>query len=107
MRNMMDTRRSLNLTQDQLSEMTGIPQSNLSAIEHGKYKPNKSTRERIEKVLGKVDWIETEKITLRQTNYFKAERLLKQMVELTLTMDNQQKEDFQKLVVKYFKIRRK
>lgn len=103
MRNMKDTRRSLDLTQDQLSELTGIPQSNLSAIEHGKYKPNKSTREKIEKILGKVDWIETENITLRQTSFFKAERLLKRVVELTLTMEDQQRYEFQRLVFKYFK----
>lgn len=103
MRNMKDTRRSLNLTQDQLSELAGIPQSNLSAIEHGKYKPNNSTREKIEKILGKVDWIETENITLKQTNYFKAERLLKRMVELTLTMEDQQRDEFKRLVFKYFK----
>lgn len=103
MRNMKDTRRSLNFTQDRLSELTGIPQSNLSAIEHGKYKPNQSTRDRIEKVLGKVDWIETEKLTLRQTSFFKAERLLKKIVELTLTMDDQHKTEFNRLVFKYFK----
>jgi transcriptional regulator with XRE-family HTH domain len=103
MRNMKDTRRSLNLTQDQLSELAGISQSNLSAIEHGKYKPNKSTREKIEKILGKVDWIETENITLKQTNYFKAERLLKRMVELTLTMEDKQRNEFKRLVFKYFK----
>lgn len=103
MRNMKDTRRLLNFTQDQLSELTGIPQSNLSAIEQGKYNPTQSTRDRIEKVLGKVDWIETEKLTLRQTSFFKAERLLKKIVELTLTMDNQQKSDFNRLVFKYFK----
>jgi len=100
---MRDTRRSLNLTQDQLSELTGISQSNLSAIENGKYKPNKSTREKIEKLLGKVDWIETENITLKKTNYFKAERLLKRTVELTLTMEDEQRNEFKRLVVKYFK----
>lgn len=103
MRNMKDTRRSLNFTQDRLSELTGIPQSNLSAIEHGKYNPTQSTRDRIEKVLGKVDWIETEKLTLRQTSFFKAERLLKKIVELTLTMDDRHKTEFNRLVFKYFK----
>ena len=103
MRNMKDTRRSLNFTQDRLSEMTGIPQQNLSALENGKYKPNLATRNKIEKVLGKVDWIETENITLKQTNYFKAERLLKRIVEMTLIMEDQQRDEFTRLVFKYFK----
>ena len=103
MRNMRDTRRSLSITQDQLADETGIPQSNLSAIENGKYKPNQNTRQRIEQSLGKIDWIENEKITLRKDSYFNAERLLKKIVEMTLTMDDQQKDEFKQLLYKYFK----
>lgn len=107
MRSMYETRKSLNLTQDALSHLTGIAQSNISALERGIYKATQTTREKIERVVGqKIDWLENEKITLRETSYFKAERLLKKMVELTLTMEQEQKDEFRKLVYKYFKVRR-
>ncbi|MBN2828828.1 MAG: helix-turn-helix transcriptional regulator [Candidatus Cloacimonetes bacterium] len=100
---MYDTRKTLQLTQEKLSELTGIAQSALSRLERGKYNPNQTTRDRIEAVIGKVDWIENEKIKLRKSSYFKAERLLKKIVELTLTMEATQKEEFKQLIFKYFK----
>jgi predicted transcriptional regulator len=103
MKAMKDRRRELHITQDVLADATGIPQQNISALEHGRFKPNQSTRSRIEKVLGKVDWIENEKIVLRKDSYFKAERLLKKIIELSLTMDAKQKDEFKQLVYKYFK----
>jgi transcriptional regulator with XRE-family HTH domain len=103
MKNMRETRRSKKMTQDRLSKLSGIYPSNISAIEHGRYKPNKRTRERIEHVLGPIDWVETEGITLQESSYFRAERLLKEIVEITFTMNNKQKEEFTQLVNKYFK----
>ncbi len=103
MRNMRETRKSLGITQDQLSDATGIPQSNLSAIENGKYNPHKATREKIEAVLGKVDWIENKTIKLRKTSFFKAEKLLKTIIELSLLMEQNEKEEFKQLIFKYFK----
>lgn len=102
MRNMYETRKSLNLTQDALSHLTGIAQSYLSEIERGVNKPTQATREKIQTILGPVDWIETGAITLRETSYYKAERLLKKVVELTMSMEKSQRVEFTQMVHKYF-----
>lgn len=100
------TRKLKGLTQDKLSDLTGIAQSYLSEIERGVNKANQITRKKIQSVLGQVDWIETESVRLRETSYYKAERLLKRVVELTMSMEKSQKDEFRKLVYKYFKVRR-
>jgi transcriptional regulator with XRE-family HTH domain len=48
------------LTQAELAEKAGIPQSHLSNIESGKMFPSKLTMKKIESALGaKVDWVAT------------------------------------------------
>jgi transcriptional regulator with XRE-family HTH domain len=102
MNNLQTTRKAKGLTQDHVCRMTGINQGYFSELERGVNKPNQETRERIESVLGKIDWIETESIVLRDSDYYMAERLLKKLVELTLTLEKGQRSELIKLVHKYF-----
>ena len=46
------------ITQKQLSEMTGIQQSNISRLESGKYNPTINFLKRIAKALGKELYVE-------------------------------------------------
>ena len=57
------TRNSLNVTQKQLAEKSGISQSNISKIESGNYHPSVSTLKKIADALGKrliIDFVERE-----------------------------------------------
>ena len=101
MTDLRETRKSKGLTLEQLSEKTGILHNYLSCLERGKYKANRQTRYKIESVLGKIDWLATESIKLKQPNYFKAERLIKQMVALTLTMNDKERKEIALLTRKY------
>ncbi|GAA5521773.1 hypothetical protein Asal01_01718 [Fodinibius salicampi] len=47
------------LTQEQLAFVAGITNVTISNIENGQVKPNPTTREKIEKVIGSVDWERT------------------------------------------------
>lgn len=53
MREMMKARIEAGMTQKQLSERTGINQSNLSRIENGSANPSVATLEKIASALGK------------------------------------------------------
>lgn len=53
MRSMIEARLDASMTQKQLSEKTGINQSNLSRIERGTGNPSVATLERIAAALGK------------------------------------------------------
>jgi transcriptional regulator with XRE-family HTH domain len=101
--NILRLRKQNGLTQETLSKLTGISQGYISNIENGNHKANEITRQKIELVLGKVDWIETETIIVRDADYYKAERLLKNLVELSLNMERGQRIEFIKIVRKYFK----
>lgn len=48
-----------NLTQHQLASVAGVSQVTLSHIENGAVNPQKGTREKIEQVIGPVDWART------------------------------------------------
>lgn len=48
-----------NLSQNRLAEDTGLSQVTLSNIENGLVRPYRSTREKVERVLGKIDWERT------------------------------------------------
>ena len=104
MRNMYHTRKTLQLTQEKLSELTGIAQSALSRLERGKYKANQMTRQKIEEVLGKIDWLETTgRINTKNPNYGEAEMLIHKLVSITATMDGTDKKAVNELIQKYFK----
>lgn len=102
MKSLRDTRKDQGLSQEQLSRMTGITIANISLVENGHHKPNEFTRERIESVLGRIDWIETQKVTLQTANFYRAERLLKRLVALSLTMCECDREELKNLIHKYF-----
>jgi len=52
-RRLRDARKEARLTQEQLAEMAGLPQSHISRIENGKHSPANSTVEKIAKALNK------------------------------------------------------
>ena len=77
----MDLRRiriSKKLTQQQLSELTGISQSTIASIETGNIWPELSSRLRFEYILGEIDWTLTrfQNIKHRQEGEFISSILL-------------------------------
>ena len=57
----ISTRNSLNITQNQLAEKSGVTQSNISKIENGSYRPSISTLKKIANALGKrlvIDFVD-------------------------------------------------
>ena len=61
----IDTRDSVNITQNQLAEKSGVSQSNISKIENGSYRPSIATLKKIADALGKrlaIDFIDKEDI---------------------------------------------
>lgn len=56
---MLETRHRKGLTQSELAELSGISQTQISKIESGYVYPQASTRAKIEKVFGEVDFIAT------------------------------------------------
>lgn len=53
---MKQLRQQKGLSQTELAELTGLSQVAISLIEQGKTKPRKASKQKIEKVLGPVDW---------------------------------------------------
>lgn len=90
------------MTLERLSSLTGISNGYLSLLERGHYKITKKTRKKLEKVLGKIDWIETQKIHIRDSGYFEAEKLIQRLVEITLLMEEKDKSQVTELLNKYF-----
>ena len=59
----IDTRVSVDMTQKQLAEKSGVSQSNISKIENGSYRPSVATLKKIADALGKrlvIDFIDRE-----------------------------------------------
>jgi transcriptional regulator with XRE-family HTH domain len=104
MNDLKSIRTSIGLTQYDLQDRSGIHQVHISMMETGLHQPNRRTCERIERALGRpVDWISTSKIKLRDSDLFQAEQLLKQLIEITLSMIEGEKRIFNRRVRKYFK----
>jgi transcriptional regulator with XRE-family HTH domain len=60
MYNLRTLRRAKGLTQMDLSDLIGVSQSALAEVETGKRLPRKTTRRKIERILGnEIDWIST------------------------------------------------
>jgi len=59
---MRECRIKKNISLERLRDLTGLTISTLSRIELGIHSPQPYTRERIEAVLGKVDWQKTYEI---------------------------------------------
>jgi transcriptional regulator with XRE-family HTH domain len=101
MRSLNEARKIKNLTQINLSKLTGIDQGNLSNIEHGKYTPNIKTREKIESVLGRIDWISNSKISL-SGDYPQAVKLINKLVGISIGLNSDEISEVKKLINKYF-----
>ena len=57
MQDLRTVRESKRLSQQDLSELSGVSQPHLSALERGQYLPNKHTRLRIQQLMGsQIDW---------------------------------------------------
>jgi DNA-binding XRE family transcriptional regulator len=59
----IDTRVSLDMTQNQLAEKSGVSQSNISKIENESYRPSVATLKKIADALGKrlvIDFVDME-----------------------------------------------
>ncbi|MEX0685761.1 MAG: helix-turn-helix transcriptional regulator [Balneolales bacterium] len=46
-------------TQFDLAQVAGLTQTTLSFIENGLVQPQETTRERLESILGSIDWVQT------------------------------------------------
>jgi transcriptional regulator with XRE-family HTH domain len=100
-----ETRKEYGISQEKLAEMIGIFRSNLSKIEKGRQHPSEQTKDLIEKALGvKVDWVEVEGVKLKGTSYYKAERSVKKLIEMSLTLNETERKVLIKLITKYFNI---
>jgi predicted transcriptional regulator len=91
-----------NLTQDQLGNWAGVHRVIVSRIETGAMSPNRSTRQKLESVLGRVDWLETASIKTKSPDYHAAQKLVEQLVATTATMDKDEKKAIKKLIHKYY-----
>jgi transcriptional regulator with XRE-family HTH domain len=107
MNSLRNSRLNLGYSQEKLSQLTGIAQANISTYEKGIKKPTDKTKEKIERVLGKLDWIESEGIQLKESSWQIAEAHFKGMIEATLLMGKFERAKFNLLVLKYFKTIRK
>lgn len=56
------------ITQQQLSDLTGIGKSSISQYVSGRNEPSKVNREKIQSVLGEFEIIETEDVTTTKNN---------------------------------------
>jgi transcriptional regulator with XRE-family HTH domain len=102
MKSLHDERMDQGITQEMIERRTGITQEQISRIERGIVKPNQATREKIEKVLGMIDWAETKGIKL-QGNYREAEMLVNKLVGIIPTLNTSDRKSIINLIHKYFK----
>jgi len=93
-------RRKKGITQDMLSEMTGITQEQLSLIERGVVRPRKKSRKKIESVLGLIDWSEVSGITL-QAGYSEAIDLTNKLLGIMPVLSNKERRAIKNLISKY------
>ena len=97
-------RKARGMKQFELAALSGISTTEISNIETGKNCPSRSTRERIEAVLGRLDWIETHGLDLRKAGDFRqAERLLQRLVSTIHGLTENEKTEILKLTSKYLK----
>lgn len=60
MQDLKTIRQQKNLTQSNLSELSGLSQPHIVALESGQFLPRRKTRQRIERILGsEIDWVAT------------------------------------------------
>lgn len=83
--------------------MTGVHRVLISRAEQGLIRPNLTTRQRLEAALGHIDWLEGRTIQTKTGDYYKAESMVKRLVCLTSTLDGEEREAVNQLIIKYFK----
>lgn len=104
MRTLKQARKEKRYNQKVLAALVGIHQESLSLLERGLSKPTQATKEKFEKVLGKIDWIETQQsIIIRDPNYLEAEKLVQKLVEVCAAMARKDKQSIKRLIIKYLK----
>lgn len=92
-----------NLTQEQLGELANTHRVIICRIETGTMNPNRTTRQKLEAVLGRIDFLETASIQTKSPDYHAAVKLVEQLVATTATMDRAERKSIVKLLHKYYK----
>lgn len=91
------------LSQEELGSLIGVDRVQVSRVETGKSLPFKSTKGLFEAALGPVDWLATAKhITIRNPDYFEAEKLIERLVSITAGMGKKERKAIEQLISKYF-----
>lgn len=100
---MRELRKQKGLSQEELGSLIGVNRVQVSRVETGKSLPFKSTKELFEAVLGPVDWLATARhITIRNPDYFEAEKLIERLVSITAGMGKKERKVIIQLLDKYF-----
>lgn len=104
MKSLREARKAKRLNQAMLAALVGVHRESISLIERGLVKPTTSTKHKFEKVLGRIDWVETDsKVQIKDPNYFEAQRLVKVLVSITAIMDGEDLKAIKRLIHKYYK----
>jgi len=94
-------RQEAGLTQQDLQHLTGLHQVVISNIESGKFSPQSKTKQRIEKILGRVDWLDNACISIEESNFLKAQSLFKRLLEQLYSMPDEERKSFMLMMKKY------
>ena len=100
MRPLHEIRLSKGITQEELSELTGVHRVLVSRIETGKCRPNAATKLKLESVLGRIDWM-PQTITIQNPSYLEAEKLVERLVSVTAAMNRKERKTIKQLIGKY------
>jgi transcriptional regulator with XRE-family HTH domain len=103
MNNLKEARKAAKMSQEELAEKTKTSQGRICAIERGVNRANQETREKIEGVIGKIDWLATCGIKLRAGTYFKCEKILQHLIAMSLDLDKKERNELKTLINEYFK----
>ncbi len=97
------TRLKANLSQKELAEATGIKQPMISNLERGKRVATPSTKQRIEAVLGYIDWLSFERVLI-SGSYAEAQKVVRTLKGIQLGMDVYEKRALWTLLWKHFRM---
>lgn len=100
MRSLNELRVAKGLTQLELAEMTGVHRVMISRIETGTCRPNASTKEKLEAVLGRIDFTPPT-ITIQNPDYLEATKLVERLISVTAAMSRKEKKAIRQLIGKH------
>lgn len=100
------TRLKANLSQKELAEATGIKQPMISNLERGKRVATPSTKQRIEAVLGYIDWLSFERILI-SGSYAEAQKVVRTLKGIREGMDVYEKRALWTLLWRHFRMHTK